>query len=287
MARAAWGLSWSFIRHIGVLTIMVDVPLDASGRTMGYYNGISRLGSVAGLFGGALLVDALGYAPALWVLVVFSLASIPLGFFGIGDGRWRESQRRGASNGDPRDYGSYQVIGFCIGVVGPGFVMSTLGVVLQTYLGESPETSTWSAATLTGALLAIRFVLGSAAAPYLGALTDRFGLQRAGASFFLLGGVALLLAGTRPPLFLLGGLVIAFFVAGTALQAGIAGTVSRFGSRAYSRYVTAADIGAAAGPFVGWLALDVAGVPAVGLLMGGACYVASAVVAYRLRTPAR
>jgi MFS family permease len=165
--------------------------------------------------------------------------------------------------------------------------MSTLGVVLQASLNESPQTLVPSAATLTGALLAVRFVLDSAAAPYLGALTDRFGVQRAGASFFLLGGAALLLAGTRPPLVVLGGLVVAFFIAGTALQAGLAGTVSRFGSRAFSRYVTAADIGAAAGPLAGWLALDMAGLSAAGLLMGGVVYVASAVLAHKLRTPSQ
>jgi MFS family permease len=287
MARVAWGLSWSFIRHIGVMTIVADTPLHNSGRTMGYYNGISRLGSVAGLFGGALLVDAFGYAPALWVLVVFSLASIPLGLSGIRAERATVSQRCGSSSRERNGYGPYLAIGFSIGVVGPGFVMSTLGVVLQASLSESSQTLAPSAATLTGALLAVRFVLDSAAAPYLGALTDRFGVQRAGASFFLLGGVALFLAGTRPPLLVLGGLVVAFFVAGTALQAGLAGTVSRFGSRAFSRYVTAADIGAAAGPFAGWLALDMAGLSAAGLLMGGVVYVASAVLAHKLQTPSR
>jgi MFS family permease len=221
------------------------------------------------------------------VLVVFSLASIPLGFLGLQESGWTESQQRGSGNGGKHGYRSYLVMGFCIGVVGPGFVMSTLGVVLQTSLGERGETLMQSAATLTGALLAVRFVLDSAAAPFLGALTDRFGVHRAGSSFFLLGGLALLLAGTRPPLVVLGGLVVAFFVAGTALQAGIVGTVSRFGSRAYSHYVTAADIGSAAGPFLGWLALDVVGLPTVGLLMGGAVYLASSVIARRLPISAR
>ena len=59
-ARLLWGLAWSFIRHIGVLEIMQDVPENVSGRTMGFYNGISRLGSVAGLFGGALLKQLAG-----------------------------------------------------------------------------------------------------------------------------------------------------------------------------------------------------------------------------------
>ena len=46
-ARLAWGLAWSFIRHLGVQAIMVDGAVERPGRTMGLYNGISRAGSVA------------------------------------------------------------------------------------------------------------------------------------------------------------------------------------------------------------------------------------------------
>jgi hypothetical protein len=58
----------------------------------------------------------------------------------------------------------FLVLGFCLGVVGPGFVMSTLGFLLQGRL----ETGEWlgfaSAATLTGAVLAVRFALDTLAA---------------------------------------------------------------------------------------------------------------------------
>ncbi|TDJ29808.1 MAG: MFS transporter, partial [Gammaproteobacteria bacterium] len=59
-ARLAWGLAWSFIRHIGVQNIMSGVAGERVGRTMGMYNGFSRAGSVAGLLGGAVLVDLFG-----------------------------------------------------------------------------------------------------------------------------------------------------------------------------------------------------------------------------------
>ena len=37
-ARLAWGLAWSFIRHIGVQNVMDGVPGDRVGRTMGMYD---------------------------------------------------------------------------------------------------------------------------------------------------------------------------------------------------------------------------------------------------------
>ena len=33
-ARVAWGLAWSFIRHLGVLHIMSDTPVGSEGRIM-------------------------------------------------------------------------------------------------------------------------------------------------------------------------------------------------------------------------------------------------------------
>ena len=47
--------------------------------------------------------------------------------------------------------------------------------------------------------------------------------------------------------------------------AGVAGSVARRGSQRFARYVTASDLGAAAGPLIGWWLLDVTGIVTVGL----------------------
>ena len=80
LARLLWGLAWSFIRHIGVMSVMAETT--RAGRTMGVYNGISRVGSVGGLLGGALLVDLVGFVPAVIALSVLSLPAVPLAWFG-------------------------------------------------------------------------------------------------------------------------------------------------------------------------------------------------------------
>jgi predicted MFS family arabinose efflux permease len=274
-ARLAWGLSWSFIRHIGVLRIMDDTPGDRAGRTMGIYNGISRVGSTVGLFGGAILVDWLGFIPALWILAVASAIAVPLAWWGHGANQITEAPQAPSKDGAPWPF---LTLGFTLGAVGPGFVMATFGAVLAEYTSDE-----WlvTAATLTGGVLALRFFLDSAAAPWLGSLTDQLGVRHASSLFFLAGGIVLLIAGVVSNMWLIIALVIVFFICGTALQAGIAGTVGKRGSGAFARYVTAADFGSAVGPVVGWVVLDWLDVTTVGLTMGGVCYVAAAAVALR------
>lgn len=270
LARILWGLAWSFIRHLGLLSIMHDTPVSQAGRTMGLYNGISRVGSVAGLFGGALVVDWLGFVPAMLVLGIVSLLAVPLGFVGLHPGNILTKSTQHEGEG----VWSYRILGFAMGVAGPGLVMATLGAVVATYVDGLA-----SAATLTGGVLAVRFLLDAAAAPRLGAVTDTLGVRKAATAFFVVGGLALVAAWIQPPLIALLASVIVFFVCGTALQAGIAGTVGKQGSQAFARYVTAADFGAASGPLAGWIALELFASETVGLALAAVVYLVAASVA--------
>jgi hypothetical protein len=226
---------------------------------------------VAGLFGGALLVDLMGYDAALWLLAAVSLAALPLAK--AGTARVIVTLDRARLTDGPAQARAFLVLGFVIGAVGSGLVMATLGAVLDTRLGNI---GVLSAATLTGALLAVRFMLDSVAAPWLGSLTDTHGVRTTVAGFMTAGGIALILAANSADVIVVGGLVIVFFVAGTALQAGVAGVVSQFGSRSFAHYVTAVDFGAAAGPLLGWMALDYWAFESAGLLIGGCVYLAGA-----------
>ena len=273
VARLAWGLAWSFIRHVGVLGMMVDVSPDRVGRTMGIYNGITRIGSVAGLFLGAMLVDLAGYHPAMVLLALTSFIAVPLALRGTAGIEIRNT----GGQGGPFSIGPFEILGVTIGAVGSGFVMATLGAVLNSRMGElDGQLIGLSAATLTGGLLALRFLLDTSAAPWLGGLTDRFGVRNTTGGFLALGAVALGCAHFSNSIWLVATFVVLFFISGTALSAGIAGTVTRFGSSRFSRYVTAADLGSAAGPLLGWWLLDVTGVVTVGLALGAVLYAVTA-----------
>ena len=269
-ARLIWGLAWSFIRHIGVLEVMRDVPADVSGRTMGVYNGISRLGSVTGLFGGALLVDLVGFSAALFAIACASLLAIPMGLKARLPDRPLPSGQSTWESKTPSDARIYAVIGFALGAVGPGLVAATLGAVLADRLGVT--VSAVSAATLTGAILAARYVLDSLAAPWLGGLSDRYGVRTSVVAFTSFGGMALLVAAGVDNVYLVAILTILFFGAGTALQAGVTGAVSQQGSGPFRNFNTSMDFGAASGPLVGWWLLDALGFDAAGIALGGGMY---------------
>lgn len=275
LARLAWGLSWSFIRHLGVQTIMTGGAERLPGRTMGLYNGISRAGSVAGLFGGAMLVDLVGFGTGLVLLAAMSLVSLPLAVAGYRSDRPLSSPRDGML---PSSLG---IGGFAVGIVGPGFVMSTLGAGLAGYLESF---ALFSAATLTGFLLALRYAMDAFAAPWLGGLTDRFGMERGASAYFVLGGGALILAAMGPPLAVFMVMILVFFVCGTGLQAGLAGTASRFGAGAFARYVTLSDLGSATGPLLGWLVVEWLSSPLFSVGLGGVVYLTVAFLPRRSGT---
>ena len=274
MARLVWGLCWSFIRHLGVLSVMAVTAGERAGHAAGRLGGISRAGSVGGLFGGALLVDRFGFGAALLVLAGVSALAIPLawaGFVPVGE-------RPAAASGHGDGHLVAGVLGFAHGMVGAGLVMATLGAVVDEQLG----TGGWlSAAALTGAILAARFVLESGAAARLGSISDRLGVRVAGTGAFCLGALALAVAALSTSLPLLIAAVLTFFASGTALGAALLGFTGRQGSRALARYVTASDMGAASGPMIGWVALGLFEQPTIGLGIGAAIYAVAAVVAHR------
>jgi predicted MFS family arabinose efflux permease len=277
VARLAWGLAWSFIRHLGVAAIMRGTGSERPGRTMGTYNGISRAGSVAGLLGGALLVDLLGFRDGMLALAVLSLVSVPLGIAGYRRG----ASLPGAPSAADRLPLALGLGGLAVGSVGPGFVMSTLGAALVGYgagaplIGDGQGADSWglTAATLSGLLLGARYAMDALAAPWLGGLADR-DAYRASAGYFLIGGLALLVAATKPPLPVFMVLVLAFFICGTGLQAGLAGTARRYGSGAFARYVTLSDLGSALGPIIGWSVVAWLNDPLPVLALGGVVYLA-------------
>ena len=74
LARLAWGLCWSYIRHLAVMRVSGTTPPEQLGQMMGYYNGISRFGSVLGIVLGGFFFDLAGFTATL---LIFGCASLP------------------------------------------------------------------------------------------------------------------------------------------------------------------------------------------------------------------
>jgi predicted MFS family arabinose efflux permease len=286
LGRLVWGLCWSFIRQSGLMTA-ADATTDSSvGAVMGSYNFIARLGSVAGNLVGAVGHDVFGFARTLFVFSAVSLLAVPLG---------AQSQRLVKHDGPrkrherPSFRGSLGlwVCGFAAGCVGTGLVMSTLGLVLRDKVGESITVVgvVVGVATLNGLLLSARWVAGWSE-PLWGAISDRIGRRQAALRYFAAGSVALLVGSqVQHPGYVVG-CVLAFFLCGAATNVTVLAEAVRRGPRVTASYVTASDMGAAAGPLLGWAAPHF-GLPSSAVFMlGGALYAVAAVVSHRSLTDA-
>lgn len=258
-ARMAWGLCWSFIRQIGLTTVADTTQRFRLGRMTGLYNGVSRLGSVTGNALGGLLTDAVGFTTTLLAFGAASLFGVPLG----------TAARRAVPHTVERDSPRVRLrkadaglllCGVMTGSVGPGMMMATLGMVLKSTVGESVTVlgTVVGVATLSGLLLASRWVTDGLGAPLLGALSDRIGRRKASVIYFGCGSTALLgasLTTTALPLVLL---VLAFFTCGVGQTVVNLTEANHRGARTLAAYVTAVDLGAASGPVLGWMTVQAA-----------------------------
>jgi len=293
LARVTWGLCWSFIRQIGLMTVVDSVEGAHIARGMGYYSAISRLGGSAGLFVGALLCDQVGFRATLIAFGLVSLAGVVPGLLSQRERPVRTPDQDEKARGGKTTTGSALLFcGFAVRCVS-AIIMTTLGMTLAEKVGDTVVVAgiTLGVVTLNGALLAGRWITDTAAAPFLGALTDRIGHWRGTYAFFLVGAVVLLLATLVSNTVVLIVLVLVFFVCTTALVLTLAAAAGMRGARAVASFVTATDIGSATGPLVGWTILHFVPASVVMFVIGGVLFAVAALVSYLVvrgqRTDAR
>ncbi len=282
LARACWGLCWSFIRQIGMMTVVDSVPGHRMGQGMGYYNGISRIGGAFGLFVGALLCDHIGFSAALIVFGILSLAAVLPGVVSQRElHHYKSASPQPKTEPQGRNGSALLLCGFIVRCV-TAIIMTTLGLALAEKVGPSIMVAGLiiGVATLNGVLLAGRWLTDSLGAPFLGALADRIGHWRATCVFFVAGGVVLLLAALGSGTVGLIVLVLVFFVCATALAVALAAEAGRTGSRTIASYVTAADIGSATGPLLGWTILQFLARSGLMFGIGSALFAVGALTSY-------
>ena len=282
IVRVLWGLCWSFLRQIGVMTAANFAQKNDIGRIMGFYNAIVKLG----FFGGTLLAgfffDALGYRTMFFVLAAISLAGIPAAI-----GAFHSKIR---SDAPPRpehlelEVTSIPVVikGFVFGTVGAGIIMSTLGRVLNEATGGSVTIGTIAigVASLNGILLSSRHLLSIATSPLFGSFLDRFGIRSGERLYFTLATVALALcwfSGDVPVLLVS---ILVFFTCDVALNVALSADASSGGARRYAIFATGLDAGAAFGPLAAWTILEVIGGVKAGFALATVMYLIGAVVTW-------
>lgn len=293
IARALWGVCWSFLRLGGYLAALDASDGSSHGYYLGFFNGVTRFGSMFSVLAGALLTDLVGFEETVFLFAGISL----LGGLAVLRERPVTSGVPVAATSSSAVPGGLKALfgdlegrllmlyalAFLQAMTINGLVTATLGAWLEDQYGEQIGLVwlTIGVATLTGLLLGVRFLSDFVWGPLSGHLSDRHGRR-----------IMLVLAGTVEVaglvLLALGGSVwltvlvtAALFFSATAVNVTIQAIAGQLAaperrSQAMSWYATFHDLGAAAGPLIGWAGISLAlmyPVSAGLLLLAGAIFV--------------
>lgn len=276
--RVLWGIAWALI-NVGGYTMILDrsTPVDR-GRMTGFYQMAFMIGlSVSPILGGAL-TDLLGFRRAMQACAVVSAAGLALALALLPETMPSERAPQNAWQGLSREwlrqlYSSLRqvdprilradAIYLLVLFVNSGVLMSTVSLYLRQRWGESVAFAgvVIGVASLGGAMLTLRALLGILAGPLAGHISDRLasrwpvvrgGILLGTAGFVVL---ALLPGFVAVPL----GVAVVAFSTG-ALAAALAAIVGDTAARdrpgvTMASLATAGDIGSATGPLIAyWLA---------------------------------
>ncbi|TVQ22445.1 MAG: MFS transporter [Spirochaetaceae bacterium] len=278
--RMVWGLCWSFIRHTGVMTTVRASGPRRVGRLMGIYTSFVQAGFVAGTFAAGLFYDRGGISMAFLMAAAMSLAALPAAAIRPSRAGGSVARLPATQRTPPLPTRADIVLtirGFVVAFVGTGLVVSTLGYLLRVTFGTevSIGTLTIGVTTLNGTLLAAQYLINGIGSPFLGAAIDRHGTKVAQSAGLIASGATLLAIGLLANTAIVIPLIVVFFASSVISRISIEAQAASAGPRAYSDLATAMDFGAAAGPLLGWIGIEVARSDAVFWLGGGLYLVAA------------
>ncbi|WP_040983281.1 MFS transporter [Oceanobacillus jeddahense] len=295
LARILWGIAWSFVKLGGMLTVVTFSTEKTRGRYMGMYNGLWGLGGLVGMLAGGFLVDQLSIP---FVTTLFALAAVAVFPFIVKlvpkNNKNVEENQLAPSRTVPgkkkrtilQPYIVLVIItGGTMGFITMGIFNATLSPLIeQSYHGH------WSlfgivigAATLSGIIQAIRWAWDPFFAPVIGSFVDK---QKHKYNWILapllLGSVAFLIIGYVESFIVLL-IVIMFFQVVTTSFLTITDTLAGDAAaitdpvKMMTMHTVAVDLGAAVGPLLSFIIIDLYGISAVFylssmvmLLVGGA-----------------
>lgn len=276
IARALWGIAWSFLRLGGLAAVLADSPTGRRGKAMGLFTGVYRLGSFAGVLVGGLLADRLGFDGAALLFAGFTalgalISSLPPALAG----RWGApatapeagAQRSLVTNWLPATLPEWRLClsSFGLQLAVSGVVTGTVGLLVRERLGERISLGWWvvGPGAVTGLILGSRFLFDLLVGPMVGQLADRRGRARVLAVLAGSGALGLLGLAWTSHLLMIGLSALLLFVAATGLATVLdswAGDVAGLApGRFLPTYNTWQDLGAAVGPTLAYAIVGILG----------------------------
>ena len=250
LLRCLWGIAWTLLRLGGFYCILNVSSDDNRGYFMGLYNGLYRIGSLAGMLLGGIFADWLGFSVTCMLFGACTAATIVLGFICVPRGN---SGVPAGTQAEERSLTWLWKDGTVLWVMATGLVVALI------YQGL------YASATLGGVLQAIRWGWEPWLAPGIGVLSDRrFGRRSMMVVSLAFGVVVFGLVALRLPLPLWLAVLIGIQLTGTSLttiaDSVASDTASVRGGRVFMMwYSFAVDLGAALGPILAYLLNDMWG----------------------------
>ncbi|OLU35093.1 MFS transporter [Pseudomonas sp. PA27(2017)] len=270
--RAAWGIGWSFFRIGGLSAVVYCSDGQSRGQAMGLYNGLYRLGSLAGMLLGGLLVPLYGLPALALSFTGLALLGLPLllRHFHLPAGHDQQhiAPARGSRallDGKPAA-GARGVLvnGFCVALLIQGVLAATLSALIAHFYGNELDVFglLLGATALSGVLQALRWAWEPWLGRRVGAWSDGPGgrsrlygwtLMGAAASFGLMASGLPLIAWIAVTM-----LVMVLATALTTLSDALASDAASAGNVVafMTRYSIAQDLGAALGPLLAYLLIE-------------------------------
>lgn len=265
LARAVWGLAWTFLR-IGSYCVIIDCSTDNSrGHAMGTFNGLYRLGSLVGMLAGGFIADAWGLKATALVFAAISLLAVPAAWLTVppatSGSAGSASTTDSAAVWRDRNIVWALLTGLLVAMIYQGVFTATLSYLIEVHNGAVLTLAgvTLGAASLAGILQALRWGWEPWLAPWVGRTSDgKLGRRKMLLLSLALAGVLFALLPLPLPLWLWLLLILAIQITATALTTLTDAIASDAASASLklvvlTAYSVAIDIGSALGPFVAYV----------------------------------
>jgi MFS family permease len=264
LMRLLWGITWSFLRLGGYLSVITFSDELNRGQFMGVYQSISGIGFLSGGLIGGILLDTWGYTSANLLLVSGTFLVIPIAL-SLSDKRLESKQGQSHTFDFRTLLGDSELLSLGVGVMLTrlflgSLISSTLPLFLVAIFGSEGVTllgRVVGIASLTGILLSFRLFSKFLLGPIIGLLSDKFGGKKTMLFLFLSGSASLMMLALSQTLSIISLAVILIFLSDSGLGVVVAAEVSNMvktddAKRNYtlSAFTNWIDIGSSLGPLI-------------------------------------